>query len=475
MLDRKIVFFTLVKFEGEHLSFRMKIEFLGALLSLASFGFSAEVATFSVDVTPPIGHQLFTGGGVDSVAVNDSLFAKGFVISGGGLEKPAVFVSVDWAEIRNDAFDRWREVLAEAAGTDRVRVLVSAIHQHDTPLPDLAAQKILNEAGADTQLIDPDFHEKTVQKVAAAIREAMKNSRTISHFGIGKAEAEGLASNRRFVNSEGEISYGRGSGGQNLAGRIAPVGTIDPWVKTLSFWDGDEAVCALSIYATHPMSVYRTARISADFPGIARAARQKKTPSALQIYASGASGNITVGKFNDHKMETRIVFAERLETAMTAAWDATKKHPVSKIEFKSEELMLDPRVDGDFTKEKLNEQLNDTSQNRMKRGMAALGLSWQKRCEAGQPIDVPMLDFGGKAQLILLPGEIYVEYQIAVQELRPDSFVMTAGYGECGPGYIPTKRAWEENDSNLSDWCWVAPGQEEKIRAVLKRLLEQQR
>ncbi|MDC0292087.1 hypothetical protein OAK81_02210, partial [Verrucomicrobiales bacterium] len=90
-------------------------------------------------------------------------------------------------------------------------------------------------------------------------------------------------------------------------------------------------------------------------------------------------------------------------------------------------------------------------------------------------IDVPMLDFGGKAQLILLPGEIYVEYQIAVQELRPDSFVMTAGYGECGPGYIPTKRAWEENDSNLSDWCWVAPGQEEKIRAVLKRLLEPKR
>ena len=190
-------------------------------------------------------------------------------------------------------------------------MLVSAIHQHDTPLPDLTAQKILEEAVADTQLIDPEFHEKTVKKVAAAIREAMKVSRKVSHFGIGKAKE--LASNRRFVTSEGGISYARGSGGQNLAGRIAPVGTIDPWVKTLSLWDGDEAVCVLSIYATHPMSVYRTARISADFPGIARAARQQKTPDALQIYASGASGNVTVGKFNNNKMETRAVFAKRLE------------------------------------------------------------------------------------------------------------------------------------------------------------------
>ena len=53
---------------------------------------------------------------------------------------------------------------------------------------------------------------------------------------------------------------------------------------------------------------------------------------------------------------------------------------------------------------------------------------------------MPVLDFG-MAQLLLLPGESYVEYQLLAQEPRPDSFVVTMGYGECAPGYIPTEQA----------------------------------
>jgi hypothetical protein len=102
--------------------------------------------------------------------------------------------------------------------------------------------------------------------------------------------------------------------------------------------------------------------------------------------------------------------------------------------------------------------------------LAALGLSWRRRSEAGRPIDVPVLDFGA-AQLLLLPGEMYVEFQLMAQKLRPDSFVMTLGYGECAPGYVPIERAFEEGDSNLKDWCWVAPGSEARIAATLKAAL----
>jgi hypothetical protein len=47
-----------------------------------------------------------------------------------------------------------------------------------------------------------------------------------------------------------------------------------------------------------------------------------------------------------------------------------------------------------------------------------------------------VIDFG-PAALALLPAESYVEYQLLAQKVRPDDFVLTAGYGECGPGYIP--------------------------------------
>ena len=60
--------------------------------------------------------------------------------------------------------------------------------------------------------------------------------------------------------------------------------------------------------------------------------------------------------------------------------------------------------------------------------------------------------------LLLLPAEAYVEFQLFAQECRPQSFMMVMGYGECGPGYIPIDRAFEENDQNLNDWAWTPPG-----------------
>jgi len=44
-----------------------------------------------------------------------------------------------------------------------------------------------------------------------------------------------------------------------------------------------------------------------------------------------------------------------------------------------------------------------------------------------------------------------------LQQLRPDSFVLTMGYGESAAGYIAPDRAWDKNDGNLALWCWNAP------------------
>src|SRR5262245_23434424 len=104
------------------------------------------LARFSADITPPIGHPCM-GGGIAAVSeIVDPLFANGFVLLGG--DKPIVVVALDWCEVCNDAFERWRNVLAEAAGTDPLHVLVSCVHQHDAPIADLEAQRILEEAGA---------------------------------------------------------------------------------------------------------------------------------------------------------------------------------------------------------------------------------------------------------------------------------------------------------------------------------------
>ena len=86
-------------------------------------------------------------------------------------------------------------------------------------------------------------------------------------------------------------------------------------------------------------------------------------------------------------------------------------------------------------------------------------------------MDVPVVDFG-VAQLLLLPGEIYVEYQLAAQQMDPNVLVLVAGYGDGATGYIPTEKHWEEGDPNLDDWCWVHPGAEQSVLKAIRSVLK---
>ena len=402
------------------------------------------LATFSADVTPPIGHTLFTGRWRPAEGIESRLEARGFVLlpprdSG---EKPVVCCVVDWSEIRNEAYDRWRDALAEAAGTTRERVLVSAIHQHDTPLADLEAQRILEAAGSKHQVIDLEFHETIVTRVAAALTKSLTSAETVTHLGTGRGRVEQVASNRRYQLPDGTVHYNRMSSCKDLTAQRAPEGGIDPYVSALSFWNGERALAVLSAYATHPMSYYGTGLISSDFPGIARASRQEATPGTFQIYASGCSGNVTAGKYNDGRPENRPILAKRLENGMTAALASTKRVPLTSMVFRRERVRLEPRESKGFTVAELKKEIADTDDARA-HGMAAIGMSWRKRADNPKHrIDLPALRFNdGAANLLLLPGEVYVEYQLAAQAMAPDAFVMTLGYGESAPGYLPIERA----------------------------------
>ncbi len=146
------------------------------------------IATFTADVTVPANHGMMDGLW-KSKSLADPLYAKGVVLFGG--DQPVAFVSVDWCEIRNDAYDRWREVIAEAAGTTRARVLVSSIHQHDSPIADLTAQQILNNRKLEGSICDLEFHEVAVQRVAKAIHTAIKHRQPITDIGIPKQRSKG--------------------------------------------------------------------------------------------------------------------------------------------------------------------------------------------------------------------------------------------------------------------------------------------
>src|SRR5262245_27376838 len=362
------------------------------------------LATFTAEVTPPLGHPCMGGGIAPAQRIDDPLYAIGFVLLGDA--RPIVLVAVDWCEIRNDAYARWRQALADAAGTAPERVLVTCLHQHDAPIADLEAQRLLEKHKCAGKICDVDFHERTVQRVARALKESLKTARPITHVGAGQAQVEKVASNRRYLGPDGKPRFNRMSATRDADIRAAEEGTIDPWLKTVSFWDRDRPVLALSCYATHPMSYYGKGGVSADFVGLARRRRQADEPRIVQIYTSGCSGNVTAGKFNDGAPANRAFLADRIAQAMTAAWKNTKLAPLNKLAFRSAALRLEPRDGPGFTSEDLKQRLT-TDKKPFGQCLAALGLSWRKRADAGATIDVPAVDFGA-AQLVLLPAESYV-------------------------------------------------------------------
>ncbi len=428
---------------------------------------SFQLAAFSADVTCPLGHPLLGGLREPATEIVDRLYARGFVLLGAG--KPIVLCAVDWCEIRNQSYDRWREALAEAAQTSRQRVLVCSIHQHDAPVVDAQAGKLLAEAGLTGAMFDVDYHEKCVQHTVAALREGLTKPLGITHIGTGQAKVEKIASNRRVVGPDGRAGYGRGSasGGDEFF-RQAADGLIDPWLKTLSFWNGSKPVAALHVYATHPMSYYGRGGVSADFVGMARDRRQRDDPSVHQIYASGCSGDVTVGKYNDGSPDNRPLLADRLYVAMKTAWKATHRQRIEQVEFRSTQLDLEFRNLASYQPAALQKVLEDKQASNRDRILAAMGLASRQRVASGQKIDFPCIDFGS-AQIVLFPGEAFVGYQLMAQKRCADSFVMSIGYGECWPGYIPTTQGFEDKFSN--DWYWVAPGSDERMKAALQQVL----
>jgi hypothetical protein len=316
----------------------------------------------------------------------------------------------------------------------------------------------------------PDFHSKTVARVAKAVKDSLANTRPVTHIGTGQAKVERVASNRRFTDDTGRLRFDRTSASRDPKAREADGGTIDPFLKSLTLYDGEQAIVAVHAYAVHPMSFYGRGGASADFVGLARKLRQAEEPKTLQIYVSGCSGNVTAGKFNDGAVENRPELGKRILQAMRDASKASVKQPINDCTFRSEKLELPVRTGAGFSEADLKKRLADGPRP-FDQCLAALGLSWRKRVIAGQPIDVPAIDFGSAA-LLLLPAESYVEFQLMAQAARPKDFVLTAGYGESGPGYIPIEKAWEEKDGNLSDWCWVDPGSEAKMKKAIEAVLK---
>ena len=115
---------------------------------------------------------------------------------------------------------------------------------------------------------------------------------------------------------------------------------------------------------------------------------------------------------------------------------------------------------------KLRQLLDDPNAQPLARAGAATNLVW-----AANPQTALARLRLGPAVALYMPGELFVEYQLAAQRMKPGGFVAMAAYGDYGPGYIGTAIAYSQGGYETGPVSRVSPEVEAVLTKAMRELM----
>ena len=240
------------------------------------------LGVFDIDASPPVGSPLAYD---PNIEVETPLSCRGIVllpavngVAESDIARPIVLCAVDWIGIANGSHREFREVIAKAAGTTASRVAVHTLHQHDAPWCDFTTDEIVASHKIGYRPLDSAFARDLLRRLQPAVAKAASEAKPVTHVGVSTAEVKQVASNRRILGPDGKVAFVRYTATKDAKIREFPEGTIDPLLRMITFWNGDEPLAVLTYYATHPQSYYRTGKANPDFPGL-RAMHESTRPA----------------------------------------------------------------------------------------------------------------------------------------------------------------------------------------------------
>ncbi|MAV38677.1 MAG: hypothetical protein CMJ59_24840 [Planctomycetaceae bacterium] len=424
------------------------------------------ITTFSVEITPRLGRPVGLGFIPIFQTTEHPLLARGILLRDAGTA--CVICTLDLMEVHNESYDLLRQTIAAASDVPESHVALHCIHQHTAPAISTSAQRLELSADDPRRIATAMYLAESAQKLSVAIRASRKHWQRVDRLGTGRAVVDRVASNRRLEQADGSIR-GRSSSTKSAPElRLLPEGLIDPWVRTISFEDGDRPIVQLHYYASHPQSYYSDGRVSYDVPGILRERLEIQT-GAFQLYLTGCGGDVAFGKYNDGSPAARSALTARLQAGVQRSLASLKRQPVEPLIWSVEPLRFPLRTDPAFSETTNRQILNNPSAGTSRRRKAAIALAWIERVKSGKPVELSCLAIG-RVKLLHLPGEPFVQYQLAAQRMRPNQFICVAGYGDCGMGYIGGDRIFTDRGGYEQTYAFAGPS-EQLLLATIEKLL----
>jgi len=428
----------------------------------AGDGGKLRVATFCCDVTPPLGSPTY--GGKPLETIETPLLAKGIVLDDG--QRRIVLCAMDWCGLCGSAHMLFRNKISAGADTDVSNVAVHTVHQHTAPYLPIGSLEVRDKDGNPPESVDPPVVQKIAERLGEAVRESLDRFQPFDSIGTGQAKVDRVASARRILTADGKIRT-RWSACTDPDLRAEPEGYIDPILKTVTLAQGDEPLVRIHYYATHPQSFYGDARVCYDVPGFARERLEEKE-KVFQIYFTGCAGDVVMGKYNDRTPQARADLTDRLFAGMEASVASTRLTPVDSIDWRTVSLVLPLKDAAGHDVAKNRAAIEDAETPDKERIQAARRIALAEWM--AQPLQLSLLRMG-PVELVHLPGESMIEFQLFTQRQKPDRFIAVAAYGDLATGYICTEQAFSEGGYEPSA-SHVAPKAEAILKKAIGKLLK---
>lgn len=410
--------------------------FLLVVLSVLTASHAGETSSLEIglavrDISPPLPIRLAGYAGRNRAAdkLDHPLLVQAMALKNASGER-FVFVALDNCEVSRAFMEPVIHQWSEKFQLRRGAVAVVSSHTHSAPVLDGPLADMTQPPPEDREQIEKYsrvLKEKLVEVVGAALNDFQP---ALLEYGTGRAT---FAMNRRVYDGDRVVF------GDN------PDGPVDWDVPVLRVRAADGAVRAIVFgYACHGTSVRSGDDwyvVSGEYMAYARQHLQEVHPGAVAIYLTG------MGADSDPAPRGRLDHAKRhglqLAGAVVGVLDRPMRPVRGGFKFSYGEVEL-PFV-GPPSREQMEKDAQSNDVHVKRRAEVYL-----KRLNAGQPLiqNVPLpisaVRFGDDLTLVLMGGEVVVDYARRLKRLLADDHPWTIGYAYEVPCYIPSTRLIKE-------------------------------
>lgn len=422
------------------------------------WGKDFKVGVAKIDITPeyPVRLSGYASRTEESEGVAQPIFARALAISR-GISAPAVLITVDNCGITREIREEVVQRLYHRVRLFSERITICSTHSHTAPtLEGAIGNLFMDTLTGEEQVRIRKYTRELVDKLEQVAMEALE-ARRPAYLYFAKGQV-GFAANRRTP--EGPVDHD------------APVLVARGLAE-----DGEspgEVFAVVANYACHCTTLQSFNKIHGDWAGMAGHILEQFNPGAVAMVTIGCGGD------QNPSPRGRLVLAERYgaELAREAQWliDTSLAELPARFSVSAKEIDLP------FEKEFAREDWLERAQRPGIEGYHA-----QRNLErVEQNVEIPRAlpyliqtwTFGDALAMVFLPGEVVVDYSLALKKMFDGERLWVTAYANYVPAYIPSRRILEEGgyEAESSMWYYDQPGRlspkiEEMIMSTVRSLL----